>query len=121
MKGETVQEGQVWKALADPHRRRILDLLRQRAHSTGDLVEQFEFSRFAVMKHLTVLVQAGMVLVERRGRQRFNHLNPVPIQQIHRRWIKPFEAEKADGLLKLKREMEKEIRPWKQKRPPSKT
>jgi len=92
----------VWKALADPTRRRILDLLRERPHTTGELALHFESTRFAVMKHLKVLTSAELVLVERRGRERWNHLNPVPIQRIHRRWIQPFEQEPADALLRIK-------------------
>jgi DNA-binding transcriptional ArsR family regulator len=93
----------VWRALADPTRRAILDHLRERAMTTGELTECFTVTRFAVMKHLKVLVQAGLVLVERRGRERFNHLNPVPIRAIQQRWIRPYEAIRADGLLRLKR------------------
>ena len=95
-------EAPVWKALADPTRRRILDLLRARPMTTGALASRFEMSRIGVMKHLGVLARAGLVLVRRRGRERWNHLNPVPIQQIYRRWIRPFEALPADGLLRLK-------------------
>ena len=92
----------MWRALADPTRRRILDLLRKRPRTTGELVTEFETTRFAVMKHLKVLALAELVLVERRGRERWNHLNPVPIQRIHRRWMRPFEEEPADALLRLK-------------------
>ena len=92
----------VWSALNDASRRRMLDLLRDRPMSTGELADRFEFSRFAVMKHLKVLVAAGLVVVERRGRKRINHLNAVPIQQIYRRWIRPFEHVPADRLLRLK-------------------
>lgn len=96
----------VWKALADPTRRRILDLLRERPRTTGELDEAFEVTRFAVMKHLGVLEQAGLVVVRRRGRERWNHLNPVPIQQIAERWIRPYEAVFATSLLGLKRHVE---------------
>jgi DNA-binding transcriptional ArsR family regulator len=92
----------VWRALADPSRRRILDLLRERSRTTGELCGEFELSRFGVMKHLGILERAGLVTVERRGRERFNHLNVVPIQQIYRRWIRPFEAIPADRMLKIK-------------------
>ena len=92
----------VWRALGDPSRRRILDLLRERPHTTGELCSHFDSTRFAVMKHLKVLEGAGLVLVERRGRERFNHINPVPIQQIYRRWLRPFEALPADRLLRIK-------------------
>jgi DNA-binding transcriptional ArsR family regulator len=84
----------------------MLDRLRQRPLTTGELADGFEFTRFAVMKHLAVLVEAGLVTVERRGRERWNHLNPVPIQDIYRRWIRPFEATPADRLLRLKRHVE---------------
>jgi len=70
--------------------------------TTGELCERFEFSRFAVMKHLKALVAAHLVIVERRGRDRINHLNPVPIQAIYRRWIRPFDRLGADRLLRLK-------------------
>ncbi len=93
----------VWRALSDPSRRLILDRLRERPHTTGELCRYFESTRFAVMKHLKLLEAAGLVLVERRGRERFNHINPVPIQEIYRRWIRPFEALPADRLLRIKR------------------
>jgi len=97
------REGAVWKALSDPHRRRILDALRKRPMTTGQLAGSFEISRFGVMKHIKVLAAAGLVRAERRGRERWNSLNAVPIQEIYRRWIRPFEARQADGLLRLKR------------------
>lgn len=102
----TEHDDPVWRALADPTRRRILDLLRLRPRTTGDLAAEFPVTRFAVMKHLSVLVAAGLVLVERRGRERFNHLNTVPIQAIYRRWIRPFEKHSADQLLRLKEHIE---------------
>jgi DNA-binding transcriptional ArsR family regulator len=95
-----------WRALADPTRRAILDLLRERAMTTGELADQFELSRFGVMKHLGVLVDAGLVTVRREGRQRWNELNPMPIHLIYRRWIRPFETDAADRLLRLKRHAE---------------
>ena len=96
----------IWRALGDPSRRRVLDLLRERSMTTGELCLRFEFSRFAVMKHLNALEKAGLVVVERRGRTRINHLNPVPIQAIYRRWIRPFDRLNADRLLRLKRNIE---------------
>lgn len=98
----------VWKALADPTRREILDLLRHGAMTTGDLADQFELTRFGVMKHLGVLVEADLVIVRREGRQRWNHLNPMPIHEIYRRWIRPFETAAADRLLRLKRHAERQ-------------
>lgn len=97
----------VWRALSDPSRRQMLDLLRQRPMTTGELGQHFDFSRYAVMKHLKVLEKASLVLIERHGRERFNHLNPMPIQQIYRRWIRPFEALPADRLLRLKLAVER--------------
>ena len=96
----------VWKALSDRHRRRMLDLLRDRPRTTGELANQFPVSRFAVMKHLGVLVGAGLVLVERRGRERWNFLNPMPIHAIAQRWIEPFAAARVHALADLKRRIE---------------
>ena len=96
----------VWRALGDPSRRRILDLLRQGPMTTGELCRRFEFSRFAVMKHLKALEKGNLVMVERSGRERINHLNPVPIQAISRRWIRPFERLNASRLLRLKATIE---------------
>jgi len=103
---EATTEDLVFRALADPTRRRILDRLRAGPVTTGDLAALFPCTRFAVMKHLRVLTEAGLVLVRRRGRERWNVLNPVPIRQLYRRWIRPFEAERADALLRLKQIVE---------------
>src|SRR5918992_2896113 len=93
----------VWKALADPTRRAILDLLADRARTTGELSGAFpEVSRFAVMKHLGVLEAAGLVVVRRRGRERWNHLNAVPLQQAAERWLAPYAGRWAGSLLRLK-------------------
>jgi DNA-binding transcriptional ArsR family regulator/uncharacterized protein YndB with AHSA1/START domain len=94
----------IWKALADPTRRGLLDLLKERPRTTGELCAALpHLSRFAVMKHLGVLEGAGLVLVRRRGRERWNHLNAVPIQAISERWIRPYEAEWAGSLLTVRR------------------
>jgi DNA-binding transcriptional ArsR family regulator/uncharacterized protein YndB with AHSA1/START domain len=92
----------VWRALADPTRRRILDLLRVAPRTTGELATAFPLSRFAVMKHLDVLVGARLVIARRDGRERWNHLNPVPLQQMHERWVRPYESLWAAPLLRLK-------------------
>ncbi len=92
----------VWAALNDASRRRILDLLRKKSMTTNELCECFEFSRFAVMKHLKTLQKGGLIVVERRGRERINHLNPIPLRTMYRRWIRPFEQIPADRLLLLK-------------------
>lgn len=95
-----------WRALSDPTRRRILDLLKHGPRTTGDLCGQFDVSRFAIMKHLDILEHARLVLVERRGRERWNHLNAVPIRQIYERWISGYQEHWAASLLRLKRRME---------------
>ena len=99
---ETPQDDALWAALNDPSRRKILDLLREQSMTTKQLCEPFNFSRFAVMKHLNTLHKGGLIMVERRGRERINHLNPIPLQMMYRRWIRPFEQIPADRLLQLK-------------------
>ncbi|GMV07007.1 MAG: transcriptional regulator [Gemmatimonadota bacterium] len=97
----------VWRALANPVRRRILDLLAEGPGTTGDLAEAFpELSRFAVMQHLKVLEEAELVVPRREGRHRFNHLNAVPIQRIYRRWVSRYTGRWADALVALKEELE---------------
>src|ERR1700733_7322559 len=95
------------RALASPWRRRLLDLLRNGPATTGALAGQIpELSRFAVMQHLGVLTDAGVVLVERRGRDRFNYLNPVPLREWYERWVQPLADADAAALLALKRSVE---------------
>ncbi|MFN8454473.1 MAG: helix-turn-helix domain-containing protein [Anaerolineae bacterium] len=97
----------IWKALSDPTRRTILDLLKERPRTTGELCAAFdELSRFAVMKHLSVLAEAELVIVRPNGRERWNHLNAVPLQQIYERWLRPYEARWASTLLQLKQYLE---------------
>jgi uncharacterized protein YndB with AHSA1/START domain/DNA-binding transcriptional ArsR family regulator len=103
---ERAGQHQAWKALADASRRRLLDLIRGGPRTTGQLAERFECSRFAVMKHLAVLEEAGLVKVERRGRERWNHLNTVPIREIYERWISPYQELWAGRLLRLQRAAE---------------
>jgi DNA-binding transcriptional ArsR family regulator len=97
----------LWRALGDPTRRRILDLLRQRPRTTGELAAEFPTSRVAVMKHLEQLVDAGVVVAARRGRERWNHLNAVPIERLYRRWVKPYEAHWAAALVRVKEQAER--------------
>jgi DNA-binding transcriptional ArsR family regulator len=100
-------EPDLWRALASPWRRRLLDLLRDGPATTGALAGQIpELSRFAVMQHLGVLADAGVVLVERRGRDRFNYLNPVPLREWYERWVPPLADTDAAALLRLKRAVE---------------
>jgi DNA-binding transcriptional ArsR family regulator len=102
------QQDQVFRALASHHRRAILDVLRDQPLTTGDLCAHFpELDRCTVMQHLKVLEAANLVIVERKGRERWNHLNPLPIHAIHERWIGP-HAERAVAMLaRLKRDLEK--------------
>ena len=100
------QSSSVWQALADPTRRQILDLLRVEPRTTGQLAQAFPTTRFAVMKHLTVLEEAGLVVVRRQGRERWNHLNALPLQMLYERWVKPYEAVWAQKLTALKSQLE---------------
>jgi DNA-binding transcriptional ArsR family regulator len=102
----------VFKALANPVRREICDELRLRPLTTKQLCACFpELDRTTVMLHLRVLEDAGLVVPVRKGRERFNYLDAMPIQAIHERWIGPHAAGAADGLGRLKRELEKEMQP----------
>ena len=92
----------VFKALAAPVRRRILDLLKDSPATTGDLCGRFpELDRCTVMQHLKVLEDADLVIARRKGRERWNHLNALPIKRIHDRWIGPYAERAADMLAKL--------------------
>ena len=97
----------VFKALADPTRRLLLDRLHARDGRTlTELVSQLEMTRFGVMKHLRVLEQAGLVVPRRRGREKLHYLNPVPIRQIHDRWIDKYREREVSALLDLKSDLE---------------
>jgi len=99
----------VFKALANPVRRRICDGLKLRPLTTKQLCAAFgDLDRCTVMQHLKVLEDAGLIVPVRKGRERFNHLDAMPIQAIHERWIGPHAAGAAAGLLRLKRELEGE-------------
>jgi DNA-binding transcriptional ArsR family regulator/uncharacterized protein YndB with AHSA1/START domain len=94
----------VFKALSDPTRRQLLDLMQAGPRTTGQLAEDLdnEMSRYGVMKHLGVLERAGLVVVRREGRHRYNHLNAVPIQQIYERWVGKYAGTTATSLINLK-------------------
>jgi DNA-binding transcriptional ArsR family regulator len=97
------QEDLIFGALADRTRRRMVDLLAQKACTTGELAAAFpQVSRFAVMKHLTVLESAGLLLITREGRSRWNRLNPVPLREVMRRWMSRHEEQLADQLLAIR-------------------
>lgn len=97
----------VWKALADPTRREILDLLKEGPRQTTEIVEQFpELSRFGVMKHLDVLREVRLVTTRSEGRTRVNSLNATPLRQIVERWISKYEGFWANTLLRVKDDAE---------------
>lgn len=103
------QIDRVFRALASPVRRRMLDDLRDQPLTTGALCAHFfDLDRCTVMQHLKVLEEADLVISERRGRERWNHLNPLPIHDIHERWIGPHAAGATAKLAKLKRELERQ-------------
>ena len=99
----------VWKALSDPTRRSILDLLRKSPLTTTEIVERFpRLSRFGVMKHLSVLRDAGLVQEHWQGRRCINTLNVVPIRHIYERWVSGYEDLWVSTLSSLKKSLEKE-------------
>ena len=103
------QYDQTFKALAAPIRRQILDQLRDRPLTTGMLCALFpELDRCTVMQHLRVLEEADLVMAVRKGRERWNHLNPLPIHEIHERWIGPHAAGATARMARLKRELERQ-------------
>ena len=98
----------IFKALGHQVRRQILDDLRDQPLTTGTLCGHFpELDRCTVMQHLGVLEDAELVIVERRGRERWNYLNPLPIHDIHERWIGPHAAGPTARLARLKQELER--------------
>jgi len=100
---------EVFKALADPTRRELLDQLFERDGQTLSALEgQLPMSRFGVMKHLKVLEEAGLVTTQKRGREKLHFLNPVPIRLIHDRWIGKYAEPWASALSGLKKEIESE-------------
>ena len=101
------QWGQLWRALADPTRRKILDLLVTGPRTTGQLAEAFpDLTRYGVMKHLGLLERAGLLSVRRQGRLRWNYLNPVPLRALYERWLIRFMEPVTANLLSLQRHVE---------------
>jgi uncharacterized protein YndB with AHSA1/START domain len=102
-----VDQDHVFKALADPTRRSLLDeLFRDDGQTLGQLEARFDMTRFGVMKHLKVLEAAGLVVTRRQGREKRHHLNPVPIRLVHDRWVSKYAEPWAAGLSGLKQELE---------------
>jgi DNA-binding transcriptional ArsR family regulator len=97
----------VFKALADPTRRFLLDLLFEREGRTlTELESQVDMTRIGVMKHLRLLEEAGLVITRRSGREKLHFLNPVPIRLIHDRWIDKYTEHHASALANLKTNLE---------------
>jgi DNA-binding transcriptional ArsR family regulator len=102
-------DDRVFKALADPTRRFLLDLLFTRDGRTlTELESELEMTRFGVMKHLRVLEDAELVVVRRSGREKLHFLNPVPIRLIHDRWIDKFTEHHVTALIDLKNRLEEQ-------------
>ena len=98
----------VFRALADPARRRLLDSLHARNGQTlGELCEDHAMSRQAVTKHLSILEEANLIATRRRGREKLHFINPVPIHAIAERWIRKFEQRHLTALSALKKSLEK--------------
>ena len=97
----------VFKALGDSRRRQILDLLKTRERTTGELCEHFtQMDRCTVMQHLAVLEKADLIIVKREGRLRWNYINPLPIKELHDRWIGSYADSAVELLARMKREIE---------------
>jgi DNA-binding transcriptional ArsR family regulator len=99
----------VFRALADPTRRHLLDRLFERDGRTlTELESELEMTRFGVMKHLRVLEDASLVVTRRSGREKLHFLNPVPIRMIHDRWIDKYTERRVSALAELKTSLEEE-------------
>ena len=105
--GGVTDDDRVFKALADPTRRFMLDALFARDGRTlTELESELEMTRFGVMKHLRVLEDSGLVVTRRSGREKLNFLNPVSIRLIHDRWIDKYRARHVSALVDLKTQLE---------------
>jgi DNA-binding transcriptional ArsR family regulator len=103
----TMDDDPVFRALADPTRRHLLDRLFERDGRTlTELESDLEMTRFGVMKHLRVLEDAGLVVTRRSGREKLHYLNPVPIRLIHDRWITKYAERRVSALADLKTQLE---------------
>ncbi len=101
------EDNRVFKAMANPDRRRMLDFLRDSRRTTGEICRQFPLlNRCTVMQHLGVLHKAGLVIGRKDGRCRWHYLDVSPIQRIHQRWIKDYAIPASELLMKLKNELE---------------
>ena len=104
-----MDEDAVFRALADASRRQLLDRLRaDNGQTLGDLCRDMEMTRQAVTKHLAVLEEANLVATQWRGREKLHFINPVPINEIARRWIDKFDESRVEALARLKQALEGE-------------
>ncbi|RCS22141.1 transcriptional regulator [Phyllobacterium salinisoli] len=102
-----IKDDLIFKALAHPRRRSMLDQLKDEPHTTGMLCQAFaDMDRCTVMQHLKVLEEAELIIVRREGRERWNHLNSLPIKQIHDRWISQYAAHALSILDQMKADLE---------------
>ena len=101
------RENLIWDALANENRRQILDLLRIKSHTTGEIALKLKhLDRCTVMLHLNVLTKAELIIVKREGRFRWNYLNIEPIQRIYERWLSSYAQPAASLLNRLKDDLE---------------
>lgn len=106
--GFVTDDDSVFRALADPTRRHLLDRLFERDGRTlTDLESDLDMTRFGVMKHLRVLENAGLVVTKKSGREKLHFLNPVPIRLIHDRWIDKYTEARVTALVDLKNQLER--------------
>ena len=100
----------VFKALADPSRRKLLDRLYQdNGQTLGELCEHLDMTRQAVTQHLSVLEAANLIATIRRGREKLHYLNPVPVQEIYTRWVRKFERKRLGALRDLRKRLEGDV------------
>lgn len=97
----------VFRALADPTRRKLLDLLyEQNGQTLGQLCEPLDMTRQSATQHLAILEAANLVSTVRRGREKLHFINPVPLHEVYERWVRKFERQRLDLLHDLKKELE---------------
>lgn len=106
---KNLNDDKIFRALASPVRRRLMDALRDTPQTTGELCSRFPgLNRCTVMQHLGVLEKAGIVVTRRVGRQRWNYLDALPIKRIHDRWIGAYATEAVNLLDRMKADMERQ-------------
>jgi DNA-binding transcriptional ArsR family regulator len=106
---EAMDADKVFKALADPTRRKLLDLLSEKNGQTlGQLCENLDMARQSATQHLGILEAANLVSTVRRGREKLHFINPVPLHEVYERWVRKFERQRLSLLHDLKKELEGE-------------